>query len=139
MFVSKSIISFINLSVLNGECNFIHHYHAKYHKFFIKISLIRILCSPFFIPNQIQVFWFVHQKSWKPVILVYNVSCDPFKRREEWYCSPPKGTNDGLRLSRSHHWFPSSWIFDSFFTKSEKSSNHFFKNLRILNKYQRFS
>ena len=31
-----------------------------------------------------------------------------------------------------------TWIFDSFFTKSEKSSNHFFKNLRILNKDQRF-
>ena len=28
----------------------------------------------------------------------------PFKRRVEWYCSPPKGTNDGLRRSRSHHW-----------------------------------
>ena len=31
-----------------------------------------------------------------------------------------------------------TWIFDSFFTKSEKSSKHFFKNLRFLNKDQRF-
>ena len=31
-----------------------------------------------------------------------------------------------------------TWIFDSFSTKSEKSSNHFFKKLRILNKDQRF-
>jgi hypothetical protein len=31
-----------------------------------------------------------------------------------------------------------TWIFDCFFTKSEKSSNHFFINLRILNKDQRF-
>ena len=39
--------------------------------------------------------------SWRNVI-------PPFKRREEWYCSPPKGTNDGLRRSRGHHCFPSS-------------------------------
>ena len=31
-----------------------------------------------------------------------------------------------------------TWIFDSLFTKSEKSSNPFFKVLRILNKDQRF-
>ena len=35
----------------------------------------------------------------------YKCVIVPFKRREEWYCSPPKGTNDGLRRSRSHHWF----------------------------------
>ena len=31
-----------------------------------------------------------------------------------------------------------TWIFDSFFTKSKKSSNHFLKNHQILNKDQRF-
>ena len=60
--------------------------------------------------------------------------------REQWHsCMKKHGFKWGMK--NPDEWknpagWTLTWIFDSFFTKSEKSSNHFFKNL--LNKDQRF-
>ena len=75
------------------------------------------------IPHSLHYFMFMNPGG----IFIPYVQCviPPFKRREEWYCSPPKGTNDGLRRSRGHHWYIPSWNTDFL------ASNNFFHTLLI--------
>ena len=53
---------------------------------------------------------------WKWVIV-------PFKGVKEWYCPPPRRTNDGLRRSRSHHWFLAG-IYESKLLHTDKTVIH---------------
>ena len=69
---------------------------------FLLSKLLYISKECFIVPFKRRMEWYYIMRLKNPCFM------------KEWYCSPPKGTNDGLRRS------------------------HFFKNLRILNKDQRF-